>query len=261
MDLENHAVVPVPDGAVHTFRSEPVPRRVRATVGWATVVDTDDAVYMFETGYLPVYYVPRSDVREDLLRPSDTTTHSDVKGDARYWDVVVGDRTVADAAWSYPDHPELKDYVAFYWNRLDAWFEEDDEVFVHPRDPYHRVDVLRSSRHVVVSVGGQVLADSRRPSILVETYLPKRYYLPRADVRLDLLEPSATTSRCPYKGVASYWSYPGDGSGPGVADVAWSYRAPIPELPKVEALVCFFDERVDVTVDGVRQDRPATQWS
>ena len=265
MDLEDVAVVPVSDGDAQGFRTEPVPRRIRATLDHAVVVDTDRARYLFESGHLAVYLLPRDDVRHEYLRPSATTTHSDLKGEARWWDLVVGDRVVPDAAWCYEGHPELKDHLSFYWNRLDAWFEEDEEAFVHPRDPYHRVDVLRSSRHVVVSVGGQVLADSHRPSVLVETSLPRRFYLPRADVRLDLLEPSATTTRCPYKGVASYFSYPGRGdegaAGSRVDDLAWTYPAPIPELPKVEALVCFFDERVDVTVDGVRQERPRTSWS
>jgi uncharacterized protein (DUF427 family) len=218
---------------------------------------------MFETGHLPVYYLPREDVRFDLLEPTDKSTHCPYKGDARYWSLVVGDRTSKDAAWGYPEPvpgaPDIAGYVAFYWNRVDAWYEEDDEAFVHARDPYHRVDVLRSSRHVVVKVGGQVVAESHRPSVLVETHLPRRYYLPAADVRLDLLEPSDTTSRCPYKGQARYWSV--EAGGTRVADVAWSYPAPIPEASKIESLICFFNERVELEVDGVVQERPRTPWS
>ena len=119
--------------------------------------------------------------------------------------------------------------------------------------------MLRSSRHVQVVVGGQVLADSRRPSLLFETSLPTRYYLPKADVRLDLLRPSDTVTRCPYKGVARHWSIEIGGK---PVDIAWSYPTPIPECTKIEELVCFYDERVDeVIVDGVTQAKPRTRWS
>ena len=143
---------------------------------------------------------------------------------------------------------------------MDAWFEEDDEVYVHARDPYKRVDVLHSSRHVKVVVAGQVMAESRRPAVLFETGLPTRYYLPKADVRMDLLVPTDTETRCPYKGTASYYSMR-SGSAL-VRDIAWYYRHPIPECSKIENLICFFDERVDaVYVDGELQDRPRTRWS
>jgi len=142
---------------------------------------------------------------------------------------------------------------------MDAWFEEDDEVFVHPRDPYHRVDVLNSSRHVKVSVGGEVVAETRRPRLLFETSLPVRYYIPMLDVRMDLLESSDTISRCPYKGVASYWSVRLGGTLH--ADLAWSYRSPIPECPKIENLIAFFNERVDLDIDEERVQRPQTPWS
>jgi uncharacterized protein (DUF427 family) len=143
---------------------------------------------------------------------------------------------------------------------MDAWFEEDDEVYVHARDPYKRVDVLHSSRHVKVVVAGEVVADSRRPALLFETGLPTRYYLPKADVRMDLLMPSDTETQCPYKGTASYYSVR---SGSFLArDIAWYYRRPILECSPTENLVCFFDERVDaVYVDGELQDRPRTRWS
>ena len=174
------------------------------------VADTTDALYLFETGHLPRYYFPIADVRADLLRESDHTSHCPRKGDARYWTIVAGDRESPDAVWAYPEViegcPDITGYVSFYWNRVDAWFEEDDEVFVHARDPYKRVDVLRSSRHVVVRIDGEVIADSQRPLLLFETSLPTRYYLPRLDVRADVLLPSSTTTRCPYKGVAEYHS-------------------------------------------------------
>jgi uncharacterized protein (DUF427 family) len=246
-----------------TVRVEPCPRRVRVVFGGEVVADTTDALYVFEAGHLPKYYFPRADVRTEVLRESDHTSHCPRKGDARYWTIVVGDRESRDAVWAYPDViagcPDITGYVSFYWNRVDAWFEEDDEVFVHARDPYKRVDVLRSSRHVVVRIDGEVVADSHRPLLLFETSLPTRYYLPRLDVRADVLLPSTTTTRCPYKGVAEYHSVRVGGTIH--EDIVWFYPSPIPEIPKIEQHLCFFNERVDLEVDGVLQERPQSPWS
>jgi uncharacterized protein (DUF427 family) len=167
----------------HPIWTEPYPRRVRAFLNGVVVADSTRALLLLEVRHLPVYYFPARDVRTDLLEPTDTSTHCPYKGDAAYWSVRVGDRLARDAVWSYqdplPERTDIKGYMAFSWNRVDAWFEEDDEVFVHPRDPYHRVDVLSSSRHVRVLVAGQTLAETRRPWLLFETGLPTRYYLPR----------------------------------------------------------------------------------
>ena len=244
-------------------RTEPNRRRVRVFFGGEAVADSSATIYLFETGHLPVYYFPRADVRFDLLDPTSEKSHCPYKGDASYYTVVAGGRRYENAVWAYPEPiasvPELADYVAFYWAKADAWYEEDDEVFKHPRDPYHRVDVLSSSRHVEVRVGGVLVADSRRPRLLFETGLPVRYYLPKLDVRQDLLVPSPTRSRCPYKGEAVYWSVrDGDEL---LEDIVWSYPAPIPEAPKIENLLAFYNEKTDITVDGVLQERPATQWS
>jgi uncharacterized protein (DUF427 family) len=261
--IEDRAIIPVAPGAAHTVRVEPLPRRLRAVFAGTVVADTTGALYLFESGHLPVYYLPRDDVRFDLLEPSDRTSHCPYKGDASYWSLVVGDRRSDDAVWGYPSPiegaPDIAGYVAFYWNKVDAWFEEEDEVYVHARSPYHRVDVLRSSRHVQVLVAGEVVADSHRPHLLFETSLPTRYYLPKLDVRIDLLTPSSTVTACPYKGSATYWSI--DVGDAHIDDVAWSYPAPIPELPKVEGLVCFFNERVETVVDGEVQPTPHTPWS
>lgn len=249
--------------AAKRVRTEPNHRRVRVFFGGQAVADSNRTIYLFETGHLPVYYFPREDVRFDLLEPTSHHTHCQWKGDAAYYDVVVGGRRAENAVWGYPQPiasvPELAGYVAFYWDKADAWFEEDDEVFVHARDPYHRVDVLTSSRHVEVLVGGVLVADTHRPRLLFETGLPVRYYIPKLDVRLDLLTPTATRSRCPYKGEAVYWSVR---AGDEVhEDIVWGYPAPIPETPKIENLLAFFNEKVDITVDGVRQERPVTKWS
>jgi uncharacterized protein (DUF427 family) len=263
--LEDEAVVPAP--SVRPFSApvwtQPWPRRVRGYLGHEAVVDSRRALLLFEDGHLPVWYFPADDVRTDLLEPSTKHTQCPRKGTASYWTARVGDREVRDAAWSYEQpiagREDIAGYLAFYWGRLDHWYEEDDEVFVHARDPYHRVDVLNSSRHVRIELDGVVLAESRRPRLLFETRLPTRYYLPKADVRMELLEPSDTSTQCPYKGVASYYSARvGDRL---VADLAWTYPYPIPECPKVEGLVAFYDEHVDVWVDGEPQPRPDSPWS
>src|SRR6266545_3593807 len=262
-DLEDVDVGTARPDSVQHIRVEPSPRRVRAFLDNVAVADSKRVLLLFERGHLPTYYFPPEDVRMDLLEPTQRTTHCPYKGDASYWTVKVGDRTAENAAWGYleplPDRTDIKGHVAFYWNRMDAWYEEDDEVFVHARDPYHRVDVLNSSRHVQVKVGDVVVADSHRPRLLFETGLPVRYYLPKLDVRQDLLIPSGARTRCPFKGEAIYWSIEANGSR--LEDVVWSYPAPIPENPKIENLLAFYNEKLDIFVDGVLQERPDTKWS
>jgi uncharacterized protein (DUF427 family) len=251
-------------GGEHTVRLEPCGRRVRAYLGGVPVADSTRVQIMFETGHLPVYYFPVDDVQMDHLQPTDHHTHCPYKGDASYYSVLADGKVSENAAWRYrtplPGAPqELADLIAFYWGKMDRWLEEDDEVWVHPRDPYHRVDVLNSSRHIQINIGGEIVADSRRPRLLFETGLPTRYYIPKVDVRLDLLEDSSTVTRCPYKGVASYYS--AQVGAHVVKDAAWCYPLPVPECPKIENMICFFNERVEVIVDGEAQPRPATQWS
>jgi uncharacterized protein (DUF427 family) len=247
----------------HPVTTQPYPRRVRAFLGNVAVADSTRALLLLEARHLPVYYFPPEDVHTDLLEPTEKSTHCPHKGDASYWSIVVGDRVARSAVWSYqdplPGRDDIRGYLAFYWHKLDAWFEEDDEVFVHPRSPFHRVDVLNSSRHVRVAVGGETVAETRRPRLLFETGLPTRYYIPKADVRMDLLERTGTTTECPYKGVATYWS--ARIGGQVRKDVVWSYPYPIPEMPKIEHLLAFFNERVDLYVDGELQPRPKTPWS
>jgi uncharacterized protein (DUF427 family) len=152
----------------------------------------------------------------------------------------------------------IRDLIAFYWDRVDAWFEEDEQVYVHPRDPYHRIDVRRSARLVEVSFDGTVLAQSRRPLALFESNLPVRWYLPREDVGVPL-ERSDTVTACPYKGVAKYFSVriPDGTLG---KDLLWYYSEPYAEVAAIGGLVCFFNERVDLSLDGVAQERPASPW-
>jgi len=243
---------------------EPTVKRVRTMFGGATIADSQRVLILFEEGHLPVYYFPIEDVDEAYLEASATHTTCPRKGDASYYTVRVGDRVAEDVAWRYPepidDCPDISDRVAFYWSKMDSWWEEDDEVFKHARDPYHRVDVLRSSRHVKVAIDGETVAETRRPLLLLETGLPPRWYIPRGDVRFDLLVPTDTKSTCPYKGVASYYSARIDGTEH--EDIVWTYPAPWPECPKIEQAMCFFNERdaVTLTVDGEDVERPDTHW-
>lgn len=247
----------------HVLYFENSPRRVRVVFNGVTVAESRRAKLLHETAHLPVYYFPEGDVHRQLLVPTDLRTHCPVKGDARYWSLLVRGRVAQDAVWSYPEPlegaPSLAGYLAFSWNKVDHWFEEEEEIFVHPRDPYHRIDVIVSSRHVRVSLNGEVLATSRRPTLLFEAGLPERYYLPEEDVRTDLLVPSGSQTRCPYKGLASYWSMK---TGDELAeDLVWSYPHPLPEVARIAGLLCFYNERVELEVDGELQPRPETPFT
>jgi uncharacterized protein (DUF427 family) len=250
----------VTDSQRGRVRIETGQKRVRGYVGGHLVVETIRPVLVWEVPYYPAYYFPAENVRVDLV-DNGRTSRSPSRGDAHHFDVKVGDRVVTDAGWRHPDSPieELRGLVRFEWDALDEWLEEDEPVYVHPRSPYTRVDILSSSRHVRVEVDGVTLAESSRPVILFETGLPPRYYLPLPDVRLDLLRPSAHTSHCPYKGTASYWSV--DVGGRVLDDFVWTYRTPLPESQKIAGLACFYNEKVELYVDGVRQERPHTKFS
>jgi uncharacterized protein (DUF427 family) len=241
-------------------RVETGAKRVRAFLGGAVVADTVRPVLVWEVPYYPAYYVPIADVHADL-QPEGETVRSPSRGDGRTYTVRAGGRVATRAAVRYEDSPieELRDLVRLDWHAMDAWFEEDEEVFTHPRDPYTRVDILASSRHVRIEVPGTTVAESGSPRLLFETGLPVRWYLPKPHVRLDLLVPTDTVSDCPYKGRAEYWSVQ---TPDGVhADLAWSYRAPLPESQKIAGLIAFYDEKVDIHVDGVLQERPVTKFS
>jgi uncharacterized protein (DUF427 family) len=242
---------------------EDSPRRIRARFADEIVVDSRHARMLHEHGLLPIYYFPRDEVRMNLLEPTDHSTHCPWKGDASYWSVRVGDRVAENAVWGYPEPvdgaPPLADYLAFYWNRMDEWFEEDEPAIVHARDPYHRVDVLESSRHVRVSVHGELIAETRRPLALFENGLPARWYFRPDDVRSEFLIPSDTQTGCAYKGFASYYSVRAGGEEE--QDLIWCYGDPRPEVERIAGYLAFFNERVDLEVDGEQQERPITQWS
>jgi uncharacterized protein (DUF427 family) len=211
------------------MRIERGAKRVRANLGGRLVADTTRPILVWEVPYYPTYYIPAEDVRTDLVE--------------------------AEVAAL----PELEDAVRLEWEAMDAWFEEDEQVFTHPRDPYTRVDILPSSRHVRIEVDGVTVAESDKPTLLFETGLPVRYYLPKPQVRMDLLVPTDSVSHCPYKGQAAWWSVR---TGDDVhADLAWSYRTPLPESQKIAGLVAFYNEKADIHVDGVLQERPVTKFS
>ncbi|MEV7964468.1 DUF427 domain-containing protein [Sphaerisporangium sp. NPDC088356] len=237
------------------MKVEPTAKRVRAYIGGRPVADTSSALLVWEIPYYPTYYFPTDDVDMERLTATGRTDHSPSRGDGDVYDIE--DRS--GAATVYGDSPieELKGRVRFEWSAMDAWFEEDEEVYVHARDPYTRVDILASQRHVRVEVDGVTVADSRGARILFETGLPPRYYLPKTDVRFDLLEHTDTVTHCPYKGQAEYWSVGGRDEN---KDIVWSYRTPLLESQKIAGLVAFYNEKVDTYVDGVLQDRPNTHF-
>lgn len=228
-------------------------KRVRVVFAGTVVADTARPLLVWENPYYPAYYLPREDVRTELFVPSGRTRASQL-GEGALSTLRAGGREAVDAVVEYPEAP-LAGYVRLDWPAMDQWFEEDEQVYTHPRDPHKRVDILPSSRHVRIDVDGEPVAESRHPWLLFETGLPTRYYLPAPHVRLDRLTPSDTVTHCPYKGEAEYWSV-----GEHI-DVAWSYRHPLPESQRIAGLICFADERVDVRVDGVLQARPQTPWS
>ncbi len=235
-------------------------KRVRAYLGGELVVDTIEPLLVWEVPYFPAYYLPLADIRATLVATGGTE-HSPSRGDAELYDIQSGSTTAPGAARRYPTSPleELRRAVRIDWEAMDEWLEEDEPVYTHPRDPHTRVDILSSSRHVQVVVAGVTVADSDRPSILYETGLPPRYYLPLSDVRTDILRPSSSTSHCPYKGTAGYWSIEIDGQR--FDDLVWIYRSPLPESQKIAGLACFYNEKVELIVDGRIQERPRTHFS
>ena len=229
------------------LRIEPNPKWIRGMAAGQVVADSRGVLNVWEHEYFPAWYFPIGDVAA-VLEATGETFGSDLRGAGTRFNLIVDGLTVSDAAWQHLDSPveELRDKVRIEWNALDTWFEEDVEVFVHPRSPNVRVDALASSRRIQVSLNGTELADSSRATVLYETGLPPRYYLPKSDVRMDLLTPTDTETACPYKGWASYWSVKAGGTEH--PDLAWGYRTPLPESGAVAGLVCFYNEKVDIEV-------------
>jgi uncharacterized protein (DUF427 family) len=248
---------PAPGTALYL---EPTPKRIRVEVGGEVIADSRRAMLLHESGHQPIYYFPPEDVRDEFLEPSDRHTRCPKKGEASYFTIRAGGEVVEAGAWYYPDPlPDapslLKDAIAFYFDRMGRWLEEGEEIGVHPRDPYHRIDVLATDRQISVSLDGELLAETSRALGLFESNLPARWYIPREDVVAGL-EPSDTVTRCPYKGAASYYSVAGaDGK-----DLVWCYDEPLAEVGRIKGMLCFFNERVDIELDGELQERPASPW-
>jgi uncharacterized protein (DUF427 family) len=264
------------------LRHEPTSKRVRAMLDGQAVVDSTRAVLVWEPRRIvPSYAVPREDVTGELVPAASPApeagesvghylpdlsqlpvldpsvpfeTHT---ADGRPLSVRAGAGGAAGAAFELAD-ADLAGHIVLDFAGFDAWYEEEGRIVGHPRDPFHRIDVLPSSRHVRLELDGQLLAESSRSHTLFETMLPPRYYLPLADIRADV-QPSPTRTYCAYKGQASYWSF--DVGGTVVPDLAWTYLEPLTDASNVKGLVALFDERVDLVLDGVRQERPITPWS
>ncbi|MEM7326952.1 MAG: DUF427 domain-containing protein [Actinomycetota bacterium] len=235
------------DGPQHKLLFTAFPRRIRATLNDRTVVDSERVMLLHESNIFPVLYIPKDDVDMDLLTLTDHSTHCPFKGDASYWTITVGDAVEENAAWSYETPIDgaawLAGYVAVEWGRMDRWFDEDDEIFGHIRDPYHRVDARPSSRHIEVRIGGHLVAETTSPFVVSETGGDNRLYIPPADVRTGAFTRSETTTHCPHKGNTVYYSHRETGT----ADVAWSYPAPLEEATRVAGYWCFDGPNVEIT--------------
>jgi uncharacterized protein (DUF427 family) len=231
---------------------EPVPRRIRTMLAGEVVVDTIRAWYVWERPYYPQYYIPVTDVRPGLLVAEGEFESTD-RGTAEWHGLQVGDLRKGSAARVLTESPieALAGTVVFDWGALDAWFEEDERVFVHPRNPYVRVDALRSTRPVRVELAGNLLAETSSAVMVFETGLPTRYYLNRTEIDFSHLTPTDTVTECPYKGTTSgYWT-----ARVGRVtrhDVAWCYDFPTRQLLPITGLIAFYQEKVDLFVDGVR---------
>lgn len=257
-----------------TLRHEPTEKRIRAKLGDETVIDSTRAVIVWEPKrVVPTYAVPSEDIDGELVAAAPEFAapfDAPLLGDRPVYDpsipfsvhTAAGEPLTlraraggAEAAAFRPADSTLEGYVILDFAGFDAWYEEEERNVAHPRDPFHRIDIVHSSRHVSIELGGEVVAESSRPYLLFEPPLPVRYYLPREDVRADLLRPSDKTTFCAYKGKASYWSIASED------DVAWTYVEPLREAAEVTGRVAFFNERVDVVVDGESVERPVTPWS
>ncbi len=264
-----------------TLRHEPTEKRIRGILGGETVIDSTRALLVWEPRrVVPTYAVPEEDVR-GTIEPVEAAADPaavDAAGIRAMGAPMLGDRVVLDpsvpfsvrrtegqalriraagreaAAFRAAD-PVLAGHLIVDFDAFEAWYEEDERNVGHPRDPFHRIDIVRSSRHVRVELDGTTLAESSRPRMLFEPPLPVRFYLPPEDVRTDLLQPSDTRTFCAYKGQASYWGLPGE------ADIAWTYPDPLREAAEVRDHIAFLSERVDLVVDGTRLERPVTPWS
>jgi uncharacterized protein (DUF427 family) len=241
------------NGDLPIMRFYPTAKRVRAWFGGRPVVDSTRSVLLLERGHWPVFYFPRSDVPAELLSRSNHRTHCPHKGDASYWSLEVNGRRAENAVWSYEDPLEsftdLAGYLAFAWDDMEAWYEEDVEILGHARDPFHRVDILPSARKVAAVLDGDVIAESDKALFVYETGIRPRYYFPQSDVKTERLIESRHHTNCPYKGRARYWSL--RRAGEPLENAVWSYPTPYLEAAALAGTLAFYDERLDaLLIDG-----------
>jgi len=242
-------------------QNAPVPRRIRGVLNGQVVFDTTSALYVWEWERYPQYYIPVTDIDPAVL-VDEQHEQKLSRGTARRYGLTAGEMSRPAALRVYSDDARfgLNGRARFEWDALDAWYEEDEQVFVHPRDPYTRVDALRSTRHVRVELDGTVLAESASPVLVFETGLPTRYYLNRNEVDFTVLTPTDTVTACPYKGTTSgYWAARINGTTH--PDIAWTYDFPTRQLLPIAGLVAFYNEKTDIVLDGRRLDRPVTHFS
>ena len=250
-----------PESIVPVDHVEPVPRRLRGVLNGVTIFDTTRALYVWEWPKYPHYYIPSDDVDPEVVVDEGQPERLR-RGSARRYGLRVGEIAKKGVAHLFAgDQIEsLAGMMRIDWAALDAWYEEDERVFVHPRDPYTRVDAVRSTRRVRIELDGVVLAESPSPVMVFETGLPTRYYLDRTDVHFERLQPSTTVSSCPYKGqTTGYWSFVADEKVH--EDVAWSYDFPTAPVQPIAGLIAFYNEQVDVFLDDERLEGPQTHFS
>jgi len=239
----------------------PAPKRIRVMAGGHTVADSTRALMLFESDHIPIYYFPLEDIRMDLFTPGNLTHHSPYKGDAKHYSLEDADGAYDDIMWHYdkpvPGCPDISRHASFYWHEVDQWFEEDEEVFVHMRDPFRRIDCLPTTRRVTVAHQGKTLADTTDAILLFETGLPTRPYVPIGDVDMRYLEPSDLRTMCPYKGEAQYYHIR---LGATVLENAvWYYPDPVHESARIRGMLSFGREFVDdIQVGNEPLARPIT---
>jgi len=241
----------------HRIQSCPTPKRIRAIFNGEVIADSTNVLILRETRHAPVYYFPKSDIHMERLRNSEHGTTCSIKGKASYWHITSNDKVIENAAWSYETPvagaEKIAGYTAFYFNMMDHWYEDDEEIFVHPKDPFVRIDVRKSKQPIRVVIGGETVAETTQARLLYETGSVTRYYIPKEDIRMDLLESTDLNTSCPYKGTCDYWNVK-------IKDVefenvVWSYPHPHPEASGIENLLCFYNEKVD---EILVEDKPAS---
>ncbi len=241
---------------------EHVPKWIRVLFDNRFIADSKKAK-LFLPGAVPYYYFSKQDVEMDMLKTTNKSKESKLLGEAVIYDIKSGEKIAKEAAWNYPepvsDDLDISDYISFDWQQMDGWFEEAEEIFVHPHNPYHRIDILQSTRHVKVVIMDEVIAETNAPVLLFETGLPTRYYFPKLDVRSKYLQKSKLKTGCAYKGWASYYTVKIGNQE--AKNVCWHYDFPASEMSKIATLIAFFNERVDIYVDGLLQEKPRTLWS